>query len=74
VTASQDSTRMSGIASDVLTEKEELLIKDNANQLETVTLQGNTLVFMTPNHAVPVDTVQINQDGLSDKTEPVAIE
>jgi hypothetical protein len=71
VTASQDSMRTSGIASDVLTEKEDQPIKDNANQSVTVTLQDNILVSGTPNHAVPVDTVQTNQDGLLEPIEPV---
>ena len=65
---------MFGIASDVKVEKEELVTKELANHLPHVPHHFNILVSTTPNHAVNADTAQVNQDGLSDKTDKVAIE
>ena len=74
MTASQDSTKTSGIVSDVLTVKEELPTKDNANQLVFVTHQDNIPVSGTPNHVVPVDIAHKDQDTSSEPIDPDATE
>jgi hypothetical protein len=48
---------------------EDLETNKLVNQLVPVTLQDNTLVSMTLNHAVPVDIAQMNQDTSLDKTD-----
>jgi len=74
VTAFPDSTKFPGLALDVLPTKEDLLTKDNVKTFLHVPLHFNILVSMILKAAVPVDTAQMDQDGLSEPTDLVATE
>jgi len=74
VTASHNSTRTSGIASDAQLAKEDLLIKDNANQLDNVTELTSTMVSGILPAVVHADIAHKDQDTSLEPTDPDAIE